>query len=209
MLYEMRLVGLAMDPFHNTPIVILKHRNPEPSKDTDSEGAEAKSEPPSAGIVATHPASEGTSLKDIPEEDRILPIWIGESEAQAIATELLGVGVPRPMTHDLLKKTITALGGVVQRVVVTEFKDNTFYAVIEIVTVDGQVLSIDARPSDSMALAIRCGASIFVNAKVMEDTYNNETTTHVNESKVDDFDADKWEEMVEQLSGQSTKKYRQ
>ncbi len=208
MLYEMRLVGLAMDPFNNTPIVILKHRDPE-NLEASGEAGETKPEPLSAGISADHPGAEGKSLQDIPREDRILPIWIGESEAQAIATELLGVGVPRPMTHDLLKSMITSLGGTVRRVVVTELKDNTFYAVIDITTGDGEVLSIDARPSDAMALAIRCGAQIFVDAKVMEDTYNNEAAPKVKQDDADDFNADKWEQMVEQLSGQSVKKYQQ
>ncbi len=99
---------------------------------------------------------------------RILPIWIGETEAWAIAVEMQGAKRERPMTHDLLKQTIESLKARVSRIAVTELVANTFYARIEIEQ-DGTHLSLDARPSDSIALALRFKAPIFVSdALLME-----------------------------------------
>lgn len=204
MLYEMRLVGLAMDPFSNSPIVILKDRN---VKDTGAEGEAASSGLLSAGGTL---GDEDKSPEELAKEERILPIWIGEAEAQAIATELLGLSVPRPMTHDLLKSAIQALGGKVNRVIVTDLKENTFYAVIEVEVENNDTLTLDSRPSDALALALRFGADILVDAQVLEKTYKSETATpRLDESIDDEFDENKWEEMVEKLSAQSVKKYKQ
>lgn len=93
--------------------------------------------------------------------NRILPIWIGESEAWAIAVEMQGAKRERPMTHDLLKQTIESLKARVSRIAVTELVANTFYARIEIEQ-NGTHVSLDARPSDSIALALRFKAPIFV-----------------------------------------------
>jgi bifunctional DNase/RNase len=92
---------------------------------------------------------------------RILPIWIGEAEAWAIAVEMQGTKRERPMTHDLLKQTIESLKGRVSRIAVTELVANTFYALITIEQ-NGTQVSLDARPSDSIALALRFKAPIFV-----------------------------------------------
>jgi bifunctional DNase/RNase len=97
--------------------------------------------------------------------DKVLPIWIGHAEAWAIAMELSGVGANRPMTHDLLKQVIDALGARVDRVEITELKEQTFFAVIHIETENGDT-TIDARPSDSLALALKTGAKIFVNEEL-------------------------------------------
>lgn len=98
-----------------------------------------------------------------PEEgDLVLPIWIGHFEAWAIAMELSGVTSKRPLTHDLLSGIITQLGGTVDKIEVTELKDQTFFAKIH-VSCDGKKLEIDARPSDSIALALKSKAPIFVN----------------------------------------------
>jgi uncharacterized protein len=99
--------------------------------------------------------------------DKVLPIWIGHAEAWAIAMELSGVGSKRPLTHDLLKRVIEALGSKVTRIEVTELKEQTFYAVVHLQK-NEQVWSIDARPSDSIALALKTGAPIFVNAELFE-----------------------------------------
>jgi uncharacterized protein len=93
--------------------------------------------------------------------DRVLPIWIGHSEAWAIAMELSGVGSKRPMTHDLLKSVIASLSAKVEKVEITELKDQTFYAQVFLST-NGDSFNIDARPSDSIALALKAGAPIFV-----------------------------------------------
>lgn len=97
--------------------------------------------------------------------EKVLPIWIGHAEAWAIAMELSGVPANRPMTHDLLKRVLTALNATVTRVEITELKEQTFYALIHIVA-DGKEQTIDARPSDSLALALKTGARIFVNEEL-------------------------------------------
>lgn len=102
--------------------------------------------------------------------DKVLPIWIGHAEAWAIAMELSGVGAKRPLTHDLLKNVIEGLHTHVDRVEITEIKDQTFYALIYLRT-NGHVTKIDARPSDSIALALKTGAAIFVN----EELFNART----------------------------------
>jgi hypothetical protein len=101
------------------------------------------------------------------EELNYLPIWIGIFEAASIAMELQGVRPPRPMTHDLLKSMIEKLDGKMQKITITDVKDGTFYSVIEIEKKNGEIASIDSRPSDAIALAIRFGAPIFVSEVVM------------------------------------------
>ena len=93
--------------------------------------------------------------------ERYLPIWIGPAEADAIAVKLQGVDVPRPLTHDLLKSVISTLGGKVQKIEVTELKEQTFYAKI-FIEMNGTTLQIDARPSDSIALALKTKVPLFV-----------------------------------------------
>ncbi len=104
-------------------------------------------------------------LKD-PQGDAVLPIWVGIFEANAIAMQLEKIESPRPMTHDLLRNVIETLRARVVRVVITDLKDNTFYATIHIER-DGESLSIDARPSDAMALALRSDVPIFVEETVL------------------------------------------
>ncbi|MBD3299047.1 MAG: bifunctional nuclease family protein [candidate division Zixibacteria bacterium] len=103
-----------------------------------------------------------------PEEgDLVLPIWIGHFEAWAIAMELSGVASKRPLTHDLLNGVIGRLGGSVAKIEVTELREQTFYAKI-FVNRNGQTLEIDARPSDSIALALKAKAPIFVNEELFQ-----------------------------------------
>ena len=105
-------------------------------------------------------------LKD-KESDRYLPIWIGPYEAEAIAMALQHVEPPRPMTHDLLKNVTDALGATVSHILINELTDNTFHARI-VMDVDGRYSEIDSRPSDAMALAVRCKVPIYVADEVME-----------------------------------------
>jgi hypothetical protein len=100
--------------------------------------------------------------------DRVLPIWIGVFEGNAIELQREGVQTPRPMTHDLLKTVIDELGGHVERVVVSELKDNTFYATLHVLSTRGR-LSVDSRPSDALALALRTGAPIFAEEAVIQN----------------------------------------
>lgn len=104
-------------------------------------------------------------LRDM-EERRALLIWIGEPEANSILMALEGIKPPRPLTHDLLQSVLTQLAAPLQRVVITEMRDQTFFAELECER-DGTPFKIDARPSDAIALALRAGASIFVADEVM------------------------------------------
>jgi len=101
------------------------------------------------------------------EEMNFLPIWIGVFEAASIAMVLQGVAPPRPMTHDLMKEFIEKLGAQVNRIVINDIKEGTFFSVIECTAKDGKKFSLDARPSDAVALALRLEAPIFVSESVM------------------------------------------
>ena len=105
-------------------------------------------------------------LKDT-QGERVLPIWVGIFEANAIALQIENIATPRPMTHDLLRNVIKDLDGQVERVVVSDLKENTFYAVIYM-TVRGESVAIDARPSDAIALALRTRAPILVEETVID-----------------------------------------
>jgi bifunctional DNase/RNase len=127
-------------------------------------------------------------LKDV-NGDTMLPIWVGAFEANAIALEIEKLPSPRPMTHDLTKNIIRELGATVRRVVITDLIENTFYAVIEL-TRDGDVLLIDSRPSDAIALALRVDCPIYVN----EEVIRNSRTTFIEDTTQQDEDA--WPEDV-------------
>jgi uncharacterized protein len=105
-------------------------------------------------------------LKDA-NSDTVLPIWVGIYEANAIALEIEKVSTPRPMTHDLIKNVLSGLDAHVHKVVVTELKEDTFYAVIWMER-DGRVISVDSRPSDALALALRVDCPIFVEDEVLK-----------------------------------------
>jgi uncharacterized protein len=127
-------------------------------------------------------------LKDT-EEKKALPIWVGIFEANAIALELEKTSTPRPMTHDLIKNILDGLGIGVRQIVVNDLKENTFFAVIEL-NDNGNVVNIDSRPSDAIALALRMNAPIFVAEKVVAQAKN----TEVSEEREDN---DKWKEWLE------------
>ena len=101
------------------------------------------------------------------DDDRVLPIWIGHAEAWAIAMELSGVTPNRPMTHELMKQAIEALEARVDRVEITELQEQTFYAVIYL-DCNGDSRHLDARPSDSIALALKTDCPIYVNVELFE-----------------------------------------
>lgn len=102
------------------------------------------------------------------DSNRYLPIWIGPFEAEAITLQLQGVQVARPLTHDLLKGVIDKMGAKVSHVMVTELKNDTFFAHI-VMDVDGKSIEIDSRPSDAIALAVRVKAPLFVAEEVMDN----------------------------------------
>lgn len=131
-----------------------------------------------------------------------LPIWIGLLEATSMATELEGIKMARPMTHDLLKNLIEACGAAVQRIEVTSLKDNTFYALIYVAIGDSSH-AIDSRPSDAISLALRTKSPIYVARQVIEastlgmaDENDGARTTGHNLS---DVSRDQWNDILENL----------
>jgi bifunctional DNase/RNase len=107
-------------------------------------------------------------LKDVDGES-VLPIWVGVYEANAIALEIEKVNTPRPMTHDLLKNVLSSLDAAVHKVVVSDLRDDTFFAVIWLER-NGSIISIDSRPSDALALALRVDCPIFVEDEVLKSS---------------------------------------
>jgi bifunctional DNase/RNase len=104
----------------------------------------------------------------VEDENRYLPIWIGQPEARSILMKLQNQEFSRPLTHDLAVNLVAELGGSMEKVTVTELRDSTFFAVIS-VEVDGRTVEIDSRPSDAIALAVRAGAEIFAADDVIEE----------------------------------------
>jgi len=140
-------------------------------------------------------------LKDLKGKNAI-PIWIGILEASAIATEIEKIDLARPMTHDLLKNILTTLNVEVQKIEVTDLRDNTFYAIIHL-GADGKALTIDSRPSDAIAIALRTKAPIFVSQEVIDKSRK------VSVEKSDDKEQkEKWTEILENLSPEDFGKYK-
>jgi bifunctional DNase/RNase len=104
----------------------------------------------------------------VEDENRYLPIWIGQPEARSILMKLQNQEFSRPLTHDLAVNLVAELGGSMEKVTVTELRDQTFFAVIS-VEIDGRTVEIDSRPSDAIALAVRSGAEIFAADDVIEE----------------------------------------
>jgi bifunctional DNase/RNase len=123
---------------------------------------------------------------------RVLPIWVGDPEANAIALQLENVTTPRPMTHDLLRNVITDLKATVQRIVVSDLRESTFYALIYLSTENG-VVAIDSRPSDAIALALRTKAPIFVEEHVVDSASTQDASSH----KTDSQRLSKWLESLD------------
>ncbi len=164
MFRKMKVSGLVIDPFTNSPIMILK--------DVDGE--------------------------------KSVPIWIGMLEATAIASELEKIQFSRPMTHDLLRNVIQELDAKVTRIEVCDLKDNTFYALIHLHTNDRK-FTIDARPSDAIALALRTESPIFVAEDVIQRSKSIEMG-HREEIKTKE--GKKWTEILEKLSPEDFGKYK-
>ncbi|HOP86163.1 MAG TPA: bifunctional nuclease family protein [Syntrophorhabdaceae bacterium] len=164
MLKEMKVAGITVDPFTNTPIVLLK---------------------------------------DLEDKD-VLPIWIGLLEASSIATALENIKTPRPMTHDLIKNIFEHLDVKVVKIEVNDLRDNTYYALIHL-DVNNKRLTIDSRPSDAIAIAIRVGAPIFVEESVIKKSSKVDL-----EGKGDKVvtDSNEWEDILENLSTDDFGKYK-
>jgi bifunctional DNase/RNase len=131
---------------------------------------------------------------------RVLPIWVGASEANAIALQIENITTPRPMTHDLLRNVIHDLKAEIRKVVVSDLKDNTFYALIHL-EVNGEPLAVDARPSDAIALALRARAPIFVEDRVIDNAKTNDFAP-------DKTDAERLQKWLESLDPDEMGKYK-
>ena len=143
-------------------------------------------------------------LKDL-EEKKAIPIWIGIFEASAIATEIEKITFSRPMTHDLLNEILKALKAEVLRIEIHDLRNNTFFANIQLLT-DGNPIVIDARPSDAIAIALRAGAPIFVDTKVIEKSRNVDFGTKMTD--LDRLKKEKLAEFLENLSPEDFGKYK-
>lgn len=128
-------------------------------------------------------------LRETEGRRRILPIFIGGPEAHAIDLALSGTATPRPMTHDLFQQALAALGATLERIVVTELKDRTFFAELYLRKADGEVTTLSSRPSDAIALAVRTGSPILAEEAVIEEAGVEE----------DDVEKPEEEELVEEL----------
>ena len=164
MLKEMKVAGITVDPFTNTPIVILK---------------------------------------DMEEKD-VLPIWIGLLEASSIATAIENIQTPRPMTHDLLKNILDELGAKIVKIEINDLKDNTYYALLHM-DVNKKRIVIDSRPSDAIAIALRTGASIFVDEGVIKRAAKIDLSQKSGKVVTD---TNEWEDILENLSTDDFGKYK-
>jgi hypothetical protein len=124
--------------------------------------------PVKVGMVALDESNAPVVVLEEQDGHRWLPIWIGSAEATSIAAEMDDEPLPRPNTHDLANQVILGLRGEVERVVVTELRGNTYYAILTLRS-HGKRVDLDSRPSDAIAIALRAGAPIFVRASVFSD----------------------------------------
>ena len=138
-------------------------------------------------------------LKD-KEGERVLPIWVGVFEANAIALQIENISTPRPMTHDLIRNILSEIEADVQRIVVCELRENTFYAMIYLDR-EGETMAIDARPSDAIALALRTKSPIFVEDDVVESAKGLDLTK-------DTTDSERLEKWLEGLNPDDLGKYK-
>ncbi len=148
-------------------------------------------------IVDPNSGSPVLVLKDINSEEMV-PIWVGACEANAIASAIENISSPRPMTHDLLKNLVNQVNLIVKRVVITELKENTYFSTIEMVSISDEMVYLDARPSDAIALALRCASPIYVrreilssSAKAFSDADSDEDELSLNKT------GDDWPELLD------------
>ena len=133
-----------------------------------------------------------------------LPIWIGLLEATAMATELEGIKMARPMTHDLLRNLLEELGGTVECIEVTELRENTYYALIYL-DVGGRRVRVDSRPSDAISLALRTKSPIYVAKKVLESSSVLQQNEEGQEQDLSNVSRDKWSEILEKMTADDFK----
>jgi uncharacterized protein len=120
-----------------------------------------------SSIVSLFPLPQYVVVLEDLEKTRLVPIWIGVNEGNAIALEMQGEKFPRPLTHDLMVNMLKAINATVEKIVVSDLKENSYYAII-FIKHNGQTVELDARPSDSLALAVRLHCPIFIDDKVLK-----------------------------------------
>jgi uncharacterized protein len=132
--------------------------------------------------------------------DRLLPIWIGQAEAESIVMQMHNIKRPRPLTHDLCKSLIVGLGGTLQKVHITRVEKNTYFAELHIAR-NGDMVQVDARPSDSIAIALRLSAPIFASETLLTDVQVEETEAYEPEKIQDaaELNAEQLKEYLERL----------
>ena len=151
------------------------------------------------GLILEHKTQQNVVILRETEGERILPIWIGPGEAQAIRRVLADEPFPRPLTHDLLVRVVEGMKARVSRVVIAELRENTFYANV-IVQTETETLSIDSRPSDAIAVALRAKAPIFVNEQLLQEPPGEEAADEGGEEPPDEPEGEPSdEEKAEQL----------
>jgi bifunctional DNase/RNase len=128
-----------------------------------------------------------------------LPIWIGHPEATAMATELEGIKMARPMTHDLLRNVLDELGATVECIEITDLRENTYFALIHL-RINGQSRAMDSRPSDAISLALRTKSPIYVAKRVIESSSVLQPVEEANASNLSNVSPDKWAEILEKMS---------
>jgi len=136
-----------------------------------------------------------------PESGNVVPHWIGLLEANAIELALEGTELPRPMTHDLMKSILHATGTRLRSIEIAEIRESTYFALLHIEG-DGESVQVDARPSDAIALALRCGARILISAAVFAQSSLSATTAAEGGEK------DKWTELLEKMDPEQFSKYK-
>jgi len=151
------------------------------------------------GVRVELPTNQPIVLLKERDGGRFLPIWIGAVEATAIAFALQGVVTQRPMTHDLLKNIVDALGVTVEGIDITELREGTFYAVIRM-RAHGQSYEVSSRPSDAIALAVRAGAPIFAAEEVLE-----EASISMREDESEETEVEKFREFLDQVTPEDFK----
>ncbi|MFH1017322.1 MAG: bifunctional nuclease family protein [Pseudomonadota bacterium] len=140
-----------------------------------------------------------------PEKKKTLPIWIGIFEASAIATQLEGIRLARPMTHDLVRNVIETVGAKVLRVEIHDLKENTFYASLVVQGREGNELRVDARPSDAIAVALRFGAPILVESRLLDEAPK---APQAKDLKAGTKTVEEWAELLKNLSDEAFGKYK-
>jgi bifunctional DNase/RNase len=143
-------------------------------------------------------------LKDL-DEKKAIPIWIGLFEASAIATELEKISFSRPMTHDLVSQILKTLEVEISKIIINDLKNNTFFAVIHLER-DGRTMTVDSRPSDAIALALRANATIFVDEKVIEKSMSLDFGKQTEDLR--QYSKEKLKDRLENLSPEEFGKYK-